>query len=124
MNTKKYTELALNFENLDTDAIKNRIDNRITRLLHACVGASTESAELLDAIKKHIYYGKELNRQNIKEELGDILWYVALACDAMNVDMGYIMEANIEKLSKRYPEGYTNKDAINRNTKTELKHIT
>lgn len=123
MNTKEYQTLALHSENLDVDAINSRFTQRINRLTHAAMGVCTESAELLDAIKKHLYYGKDLDTINIKEELGDIMWYIALACDTLDISLEDIMKINIEKLSKRYPEGYTDKHAINRNTEFELEHI-
>ena len=51
------------------------------RLIHGMVGISTESGELLDALKKHLMYGKSLDLVNIKEEVGDVLWYCALILD-------------------------------------------
>ena len=59
----------------------------LDRIRHAVSGLVTESAELLDAYKKHIYYGKELDLVNIKEEIGDLFWYLALACDVLDVDL-------------------------------------
>jgi len=58
---------------------------RDERLLHAAIGMVTEVGELLDAIKKHIFYGKQLDRVNMQEEIGDLCWYVALASDVLNI---------------------------------------
>lgn len=87
----------------------NTVSERVKvngKLLHACFGVSGEAGELLDAVKKHIFYGKELDRANIVEELGDILFYVAMACNAMNLTIEDIIKSNVEKLSKRYPSGF------------------
>jgi len=83
-------------------------------LLHATLGISGEAGELLDAVKKSFIYNKELDFVNAKEELGDILWYVALACRTLGVSFDEIMQMNIDKLTKRYPEKYTDEAAAER----------
>ncbi len=83
-------------------------------LLHATLGISGEAGELLDAVKKSFIYNKELDFVNAKEELGDILWYVALACRTLGVSFDEIMQMNIDKLTKRYPEKYTDAAAAER----------
>lgn len=74
-------------------------------LLHASIGLCGEAGEFADCIKKHWAYGQELDRENAIEELGDMLWYVALACNALDVDMAEVAARNI---SKRYPARYQN----------------
>ena len=77
------------------------------QLFHAGIGMASEAGEYVAELQRWIYYGKELNVANIKEEIGDMLWYVAEACNALGLDMGEIMEANIRKLKIRYPHKYT-----------------
>jgi len=80
----------------------------IQRLLTAAVGMSAEGGEFMEIVKKIIFQGKEWNADNIehlKIELGDVLWYVAQACMALDVSMEQILERNVTKLLKRYPEG-------------------
>lgn len=89
------------------------------RLLHASMGLVTESAEFLDALKKSFFYGKELDKVNLKEELGDILWYVAIACDALGTDFETEMKRNINKLRTRYPEKFESHQAENRDLEKE-----
>lgn len=72
----------------------------------ACLGLSGEVGEFNDLIKKFIFHEKEFNEQHLKKELGDVCWYIALACDAFGWKLEDIMRMNIEKLSKRYPEGF------------------
>jgi NTP pyrophosphatase (non-canonical NTP hydrolase) len=93
------------------------------RLLHASIGITTESGELADLLKKHIFYGKPLDTVNAVEECGDLLWYVALACDALGVTIGEVMERNIAKLRTRYPDKFTSDAAINRDLEAERRAL-
>lgn len=90
--------------------------------LHCAIGLSTEAGEILDAYKKSRFYGRSLNVQNVIEEAGDIMWYLALLADFYGHTLEDIMEANIQKLSKRYPNGFF-QDVINRDVENELSHI-
>jgi NTP pyrophosphatase (non-canonical NTP hydrolase) len=76
-------------------------------LTHAVFGLAGEVGELTDTVKKHLIYGKPLDRENLAEELGDILWFTALACTTLGISLSDIASANISKLEKRYPEKYT-----------------
>ena len=75
-------------------------------LMHAALGLAGEAGEFADAIKKHLIYGRELDRENAIEELGDVLWFVALGCATLGVSMVEVAQGNIDKLRKRYPEKY------------------
>lgn len=72
----------------------------------ACLGLSGEVGEFNDLIKKVVFHEKEFDEEHLKKELGDICWYIALACDAFGWKLEDIMRMNIEKLSKRYPDGF------------------
>jgi NTP pyrophosphatase (non-canonical NTP hydrolase) len=102
------------------EALKSIPDKKTARLLHGVLGCGTEAGELQDALKKHIYYGKPLDEGNLVEELGDLLWYVALLCNVLGVSLGEVKQKNIEKLLKRYPGGkFETKHAIERNLENE-----
>lgn len=103
---------------LKTESIHFNVNGR-ERLLHAGIGLATESGEFLDALKKSIFYGKDLDTINLKEELGDVLWYLAIAMDALGTDFETEMEKNIKKLNVRYGEKFTRELAENRNLKKE-----
>ena len=75
-------------------------------LLHAALGLTGEAGEFADCIKKHWVYGQPLDKANAAEEIGDILWYCALACNALDVQLADVAAMNIEKLRKRYPARY------------------
>lgn len=88
-------------------------------LLHAALGLTGEAGEFADCIKKHWAYAQPLDSENAVEELGDLLWYVALACQALGVGMDEVAAANISKLSKRYPRMYRDDLAAFRADKKE-----
>lgn len=80
----------------------------IERLLTAGVGINAEGGEFLEIIKKMVFQGKpwnEDNREHLIIELGDIMWYVAQACMALEVSFDEVIATNVKKLEKRYPEG-------------------
>lgn len=84
-------------------------------LMHATVGISGEAGELLDAAKKHWVYGKELDRENIIEELGDLRFYYQAVLNQLDVTDEDIQNANKSKLAKRYPDSvYKDEHAIAR----------
>jgi len=86
----------------------------IETLLHAGVGISGEAGEILDALKKTWVYTKPLDVDNLKEELGDILFYVTALATNIGTTLPELMQGNIEKLRRRYPEGYTDAAAQRR----------
>ena len=78
------------------------------RLATAAVGLSAESGEFLEIVKKMVFQGKpwdEHNRKHLIIELGDVMWYVAQACIALDVDFDDVIIGNVQKLEKRYPGG-------------------
>lgn len=94
-----------------------------SNLLHAAIGAATEVGELLDAIKRGIYYGKPLDLLNVVEEIGDIYWYLGLACNAINVQPSSVLKKNSNKLKARYPQKFTQEAANIRDLAKEIKAI-
>lgn len=110
MDTNKYLELSdRTCKHIAAEGVV--ILPEMYDLLHATLGISGESGELLDAVKKSFIYNKPLDIVNAKEELGDLLWYIALACRTLNVSFEELMQMNIDKLTKRYPEKYTDEHA-------------
>ena len=70
------------------------------------MGLCGESGEAIEIVKKHMFHGRELDRDALIKELGDVAWYIARAADALEVPMEEIFQRNIEKLRKRYPDGF------------------
>ena len=86
-------------------------DVQVERLLTAALGICAEGGEFTEVVKKIVFQGKPVNKDNIfhmKRELGDIMWYVAQACMALNTDFDEIIEMNVDKLKARYPGGEFN----------------
>lgn len=124
VNSENYVSKVLRTESKDLEKIKERVNkDKIIRLLHAGSGMVTEAGEFVDMLKKHIFYGKPFDSVNAREELGDILWYVGIACDVLGTTMDEVMSNNIEKLQKRYPEKFTDENALNRDVEKELEHF-
>lgn len=96
-----------------------QLENPLMNELHMVMGLATESAEIVDVYKKHIAYGKELDDVNLQEEIGDIMWYIANLISMKNWNMSRILSTNIDKLSARYPEKFTEENAITRNLEVE-----
>ena len=101
-------------ESKDGVAFVNRLrdlegdDCEIHRLLTAAVGISAEGGEFMEIVKKIIFQGKPYSEDNIRHmkiELGDVMWYLAQACMALDTDFDELMAMKVEKLGKRYPEG-------------------
>lgn len=97
-----------------------RFNPEIARLLHGFMLINGEGAEGLDAIKKHIYYGKELDKVNLVEEIGDALYGCQVACEALGITLEQALFINHRKLKERYPDGFSENNAINRDVQKEL----
>ena len=113
-NYTRFVNTVTSTPSKDSDAFIYRLqelggDVAIQRLLTASIGISAESGEFMEIVKKMIFQGKPANDDNLehlKIELGDIMWYVAQACMALEVDMNDVLDTNIKKHEKRYPDGH------------------
>ena len=110
MNTEEYTKNCLKTWSNIGDNIE-----------HCAYGLVTESAEIMDMLKKHKFYGRDFNMINLKEELGDLLYYIHILCAEVGYTLEEAMNDNIIKLSKRYPDKF--EDVVIRDLDIELNHI-
>lgn len=94
-------------------------DPNTIRLLHAAMGLCTESAEFLDVLKKHIFYGKPIDKVNALEEIGDVSWYQRIGCEAIGVEFAEMLLVNVRKLRARFPNNFTEESALNRDLDNE-----
>lgn len=106
MEGKEYQKLAM--KTLNPSLTKKDM------LVNGVMGLNGESGEVIDIVKKHMFQGHELDKDKIKKELGDVMWYVAEVCEALDLSLGEVMEGNIEKLAKRFKDGFTVNESINR----------
>ena len=113
---EKYTEFVnavTSDESKDYSAFDKRTyeltkDIPVERLLTAALGICAEGGEFTEVVKKIVFQGKPINEENIfhmKRELGDICWYLAQACMALDTTFDEVIEMNVEKLKARYPGG-------------------
>lgn len=84
------------------------------QLRNAVYGLNGEAGEVIDLLKKHEFQGHDLDYNDIIKELGDVAWYLALACTAIGVPMSSVMQQNIDKLKARYPNGFKTENSVNR----------
>ena len=121
VDTEKYLDFVhdvTSTESLDYAALLTRMnkleledDCNLPQLLTAALGLTAESGEFSEVVKKIILQGKSYNEDNVfhmKRELGDICWYIAQACMALDTTFDEIIEMNVDKLKKRYPGGEFN----------------
>ena len=83
-------------------------------LINGVMGLCGESGEAINIVKKHLAQGHELDREGLIKELGDIAWYLAETASALEINLDEVLAKNIEKLKKRYPEGFDTEKSIYR----------
>ena len=91
-----------------TNSLELQEDCNVTQLLTAALGLTAESGEFTEVVKKIIFQGKPYSEENVfhmKRELGDICWYLAQACMALDTTFDEVLEMNVDKLKARYPGG-------------------
>lgn len=106
MDGNKYQELAMRTNRAEATQEQN--------LINGCFGLAGETGEVCDIVKKYMFQGHNLETQKIVDELSDVLWYIALTAQSIGCSLNNIMEHNINKLKKRYPDGFEEERSINR----------
>ena len=84
------------------------------RLLDAAAGLSEEGGEVLGTLRKHLYQQRPLDREKLQEELGDALWCLAAVATAAGMSLGEVAGANLDKLARRYPDGFSTEASVRR----------
>lgn len=101
--SSNYADLISRLSQLEVES-----DADVPRLLTAALGMTAEAGEFTEVVKKIFLQGKPYNEENVfhlKRELGDICWYLAQACMALDTNFEEVLQMNFDKLSARYPEG-------------------
>ena len=106
MTINEYQRLAL--------TTLNRDQEKKDTLVNGAMGLCGESGEVIDLVKKHLFHSHELKREKLLEELGDVAWYLAVTAYALDCDLETVLKDNVEKLKRRYPEGFDAERSKNR----------
>lgn len=88
-------------------------------VMHAALGVATEGGEVLDVVKKALFYGRPIDLLNLDEEMGDLLWYVHLYCIHRGKSLADLLEMNERKLRARFGHKWSQQSAENRNLSNE-----
>ena len=83
-------------------------------LINGVMGLCGESGECVDMVKKFLFQGHELNREELAKELGDVAWYLAVTAHAIGYPLDTVLEMNVEKLKQRYPDGFDPEKSVHR----------
>ena len=108
MTINEYQKLAMR--------TSNKAMSTVDHIMNGALGLTGESGEVADLVKKSFMQGHLLDAEHIAKELGDICWYIAETATAIGYDMETIMQMNIDKLLKRYPEGFNSERSQHRET--------
>ncbi|MBY0011483.1 nucleoside triphosphate pyrophosphohydrolase family protein [Paenibacillus typhae] len=100
MIMNEYQQLA------EVTANRTTADTDQKRYTNYAMGLSGEAGEVTDLLKKVVFHGHDLDKDKLKKELGDVMWYVAMLASTAGIELNEIASANIEKLRQRYPEGF------------------
>jgi NTP pyrophosphatase (non-canonical NTP hydrolase) len=106
MDANEYQKLAM--RTLNPSIAKKDV------LLNSVMGLCGESGECIDLVKKWMMQGHPLDEEHLKSELGDVAWYLAEAATALGIDLSSVLEGNVEKLKKRFPDGFKSEESIKR----------
>ena len=106
MNINDYQALAM--------TTLNPALSRKEVLINSVMGLCGEAGEAIDIVKKWLAQGHELDKEHLAKELGDIAWYLAEAATALDIPLEDILQANLDKLKKRYPEGFETRRSLTR----------
>jgi NTP pyrophosphatase (non-canonical NTP hydrolase) len=90
------------------------VDEEVNLLVNFALGTAGEGGEIADYIKKVVFHGHPLDKTKLANELGDELWYIARLADLLGFTLEEIAAMNVEKLRKRYPNGFSEEDSRNR----------
>lgn len=88
--------------------------SKMDLLKNGVMGLCGEAGECIDVVKKYLYQGHKLDKLKLKDELGDVLWYAAIICEALSITLDDVMGHNVKKLLLRYPDGFEAERSIHR----------
>lgn len=104
----------MNLDDYQRAAMRTHVDDGPVRLASYALGIAGEAGEVADLVKKHIGHGHPLDAVKLQNELGDVLWYIAGLAQVLGLSLSDVAQANIDKLLRRYPDGFSTEASIAR----------
>ena len=105
----------MDFDEYQALALRTAANTAGDRLLvNGVMGLCGEAGECIDVVKKHLFQGHELDRDKLLDEMGDCLWYLATLAAGLGAGLGDVAAGNVEKLRRRYPEGFDTERSVHR----------
>lgn len=106
----------MDFNEYQQEAVRtaNPAGTKVMKLANWTIGLAGEAGETADVMKKSLFHGHELDKDEIKKELGDVLWYLANLAEELHISLQDVAMLNVHKLRKRYPKGFTKEDSLER----------
>ena len=92
----------------------NQSNNIEKNVIQCILGLNGEVGEITDIVKKKLFQGHNISYKQHVEEIGDVMWYIANLCNSLEIDLSAVLEQNIKKLEKRYPNGFSKEDSLKR----------
>ena len=92
-------------------------DGKKDMVLNGVLGLAGETGECCDIVKKYKFQGHPLDKEHLKDELGDVLWYIAETCSGLGISIKEVAQFNLDKLHNRYPKGFSKEKSLHRNEK-------
>lgn len=116
----------MDWKKYQKEASRTRVDlgSKEKNTQHMLLGLFDEVGELANIFKKSVAYGKPVDWSHVKEEIGDLQWFISGMCDVNDLDHSEILQTNIDKLKVRFPKKFTNSHALHRDLKSERVVIT
>ena len=109
----------MTFTEYQTEAQRTGARGQYVKMLNGALGLAGECGECVDLVKKHVFQEHSLDVEHMKEEIGDVLWYCAELATALGVTLDEIAQGNVDKLRRRYPDGFDPERSIHREGATE-----
>lgn len=111
---KESTEMKVNEYQFNALRTANKKLSDAEALLDGLMGLTGEAGEAIDILKKHLFQDHDLDVSHLEKELGDVAWYLAIASNALGLDLEEVFRTNIDKLKERYPEGFESERSVRR----------
>ena len=106
----------MNFNEYQKEAMRTAsgMDQSYPMIVNGALGLNGEAGECADIVKKHMFQGHALDKEHLAEELGDVLWYIAVTAESIGYELADIAQMNVDKLRRRYPDGFEAERSVHR----------